>query len=84
MCSVNSDSEILRNSEKNFLLKDSGLNLSIPKIQRRRSIDVSKIEEAAGITEEQSQKNLIAPSITISQYNSNIGLNQSVTNLNRI
>ena len=79
-----SDSEVVKNPDQILSEDENGLNLAIPKISRRRSIDVSKIEQLLNLPDLEGQPSLIAPSITISQYNSNIGLNRSVISLNNM
>ena len=64
--------------------EEPGLCPPIPKIKRRRSIDVSKIEQILEFSTQEGHPDLIAPSITISQYNSNIGLNRSVISLDNL
>lgn len=84
LCSVYSDSEVVKNPDQILIEDENGLNLAIPKIKRRRSIDVSQIEHLLNLPDLEGQPSLIAPSITISQYNSNIGLNRSVISLNNM
>ena len=79
-----SDSEVMKNPEQILNDDETGLNLALPKIKRRRSIDVSKIEHLFKLPELKGQPSLVTPSITISQYNSNIGLNRSVMSLNDV
>ena len=74
----------MKNPDQILIEDENGLNLAIPKIKRRRSIDVSQIEHLLNLPDLEGQPSLIAPSITISQYNSNIGLNRSVISLNNM
>ena len=84
LSSICNKSAIVKTLEHTLREDENKLNLELPKIKRRRSIDVSKIEQLLNISDGEGQNNLPLPSITFSQYNSNVGLNQSVSNLNQI
>ena len=82
--SVHSDTEVIKHPEHILTEDENGLNLAIPKIKRRRSIDVSKIENLVSLPDLDGMPSLVTPSITISQYNSNVGLNRSMISLNEL
>ena len=52
-----------------------------PKIKRRKSIDVSKIELQEDLSSQEESSIFLMPSIKISQYNSQTKLNNSVISL---
>lgn len=84
LSSIYNKSSIEKALEHTLHEDENKLNLELPKIKRRQSIDVSKIEQLLNISDGEGQNNLPLPTITFSQYNSNVGLNQSVSNLNQI
>ena len=84
LSSIYKKPEIVKTQEQSLHEDENRLTLVLPKIKRRRSIDVSKIENSLNVLDGEGQSSLPLPSFTFSQYNSNVGLNESVIDLNQI